>query len=598
MADSISATNICNPFTVISPEKLQAQMAEQMFVEVFSDFPQVRNPGHSLILGARGSGKSMMFRCLLPDVVMLHKECQFHDLPFLAFHVPVKNTQLRITDLQRLDQHHASSLINEHFFVLTVMMEILNSLSEGLQEIDLPFDNSIYDEFYIGTYARLLRLSGCKSDVNYLRESPQEFFRSLYEHASELHSQFVQYILMINPDIDVPLPAYNLQLFTFQGFVVPFFKKLKELPGFPKTNIYLFIDDADNLSKTQTQVLNSWLATRVQPDISVKVSAQIKRYKTFVSPNGTTVESPHDYQEVNISDKYTTSRTAYYKHIRAIIEKRLNVSRIKGITPEDYFPIYEKQENAVKVEEKRLRAEWAKTGRGHRPSDDALRYARPNYIRDLGGSRKARSKYMYSGLENLVHLSSGVIRYFLDSAAMMFDEAIKEKGMEQAKRFIPHAIQNKIVREQADKMMFSQFRKLEKDEEAITGQLGNVQKLQNLLFSMGFTFHDILVSDRSERRVFSIALSNTPTKEIKDVFDFGVQTGYLHEATIGNKDGTGRTWLYIMNRCLAPQFILDPTGFAGYLFVTNESLQEAMYFGKRLRDLEETEEPEQLSLID
>jgi len=164
--------------------------------------------------------------------------------------------------------------------------------------------------------------------------------------------------------------------------------------------------------------------------------------------------------------------------------------------------------------------------------------------------------------------------------------------------YIPYNIQNRIARDQADKMMFSQFQKLEKDEDALTGELGIVQKLQNLIFSMGFTFHDILVSDRSERRVFSFALSNIPTSEIKAVLDFGVQTGYLHMATIGNKEGTGRTWLYIMNRCLAPQFVLDPTGFAGYLFVTNDTLLKAMYSKTRLRDLGAVQEPEQLTLFD
>ncbi|RJP34200.1 MAG: hypothetical protein C4527_02830 [Candidatus Omnitrophota bacterium] len=595
MPNNISVSEPTNPFTVISPENLDAHTAVQLFVDLFSDFPQVRNPGHSLIFGARGSGKSMMFRCLLPDVLMLHKNCTFTDLDFLAFHVPIKNTQLRITDLQRLDQHHATFLINEHFLTLSLIIEVLHSLK--YLEF-LPFQESDYRDFFEKMYTYRLRLCGCTTKCVFRNSSTNDFFETLYDHMLEMHAEFIQYILQISPDRGVPVPPYNLQLLTFQGFLVPFFQGLKRLPGFPLKNIYLFIDDADNLSKTQTQILNAWLATRTQPEISLKVSAQIGKYRSFVSPNGTSVESPHDYQEVNISDKYTTSRTVYFKRVQAIIEKRLDLAGIRGITPEDYFPPYKKQEDAVKKEEERLRAVWEKEGRGHRPGDDALRYARPNYIRDLGGSRKSRSKYMYASFGQLVHLSSGVIRYFLDCAALMFDETIKVKGPQQSLKYIPHEIQNKIAREKADKMMFSQFRKLEKDESVIKGELGVVQKLQNLIFSMGYTFHDILTSDRSERRVFSIALSNTPTEEIKEVLTFGVQIGYLHEATIGNKDGTGRTWLYIMNRCLSPLFVLDPTGFAGYLFVTNEALIRAMYNGKPLREVYASDEPEQLTLFD
>lgn len=598
MTSKITAEkSISNPFTVISPEKLDASTAEQLFVEVFSDFPQVRNPGHSMILGARGSGKSMMFRCLLPDVLRLKEGLAFADLNFLAFHIPIKNTQLKITDLQRLDQHHATFLINEHFFTLTVIIEILQALCK-MSSSDLPFNEDAYMEFFEKTYMRRLRLCGCKTLCEFRKTTANDFFQTLHDHALDMHAEFIGYIIKISPETDVPVPPYNLPLLTYLGFIVPFLKGLKSLPGFPKKNVYLFIDDADNLSKAQTQILNAWLATRTQPEISLKVSAQIGKYKSFVSPNGTLVESPHDYQEVNISDRYTTSKTTYYQRVHRIIEKRLSLAGIKNVPPEAYFPPYQKQEDAVEKEAERLRAAWAKEGRGHRPEDDALRYARPAYITSLGGDRKARSKYMYAGLGHLVHLSSGVIRYFLDSAALMFDEAIKANSMSGASQCIPYNIQNQVARSQADKMMFSQFQKLEKDEEILTGELGVVQKLQNLIFAMGRTFHDILVSDRAERRVFSIALSNVPTQEIKEVLDFGVQIGYLHMATIGNKEGTGRTWLYIMNRCLAPQFVLDPTGFAGYLFVTNENLLRAMLKGKQLRDTNTLDEPEQLTLFD
>ena len=586
-----------NPFTIVSPEKLDASTAEQLFVEVFSDFPQVRNPGHSMIIGSRGSGKSMMFRCLLPDVLKIKEGRTFADLEFFAFHVPIKNTQLKITELSKLDNNHASFLINEHFLVLTVVIHVLNALI-AFPSTDLPFNEPEYKEFIESIYLRRLRLCGCKTECEFRKTSSKVFFQALRDQMEDMHADFFTYIREISYESDISAPPYNLPLLSYLGFVVPFFQGLSKLPGFPKKNIYLFIDDADNLSKTQTQILNSWLSTRTQPEISLKVSAQIGKYKSYVSQNGTLVESPHDYQEVNISDRYTTSQTAYYNRVSEILEKRLNLAGIKNITPEMYFPPYDKQELAVKEEGKRLRANWEKEGRGHRPGDDVLRYARPNYIRNLGGTRKARSTYRYAGLNHLVHLSSGIIRYVLDSAASMFDQTVKDKEMSQALQFIPDNIQDAIARDKADGMLFFQFQKLEKDEDVLTGELGTVQKLQNLVFSMGHTFHEILLSDRSERRVFSFALSNRPTSDIQDVLNFGVQTGYLHMATIGNKEGTGRTWLYIMNRCLAPHFILDPTGFAGYLFVTNDNLLSAMNRGTFLRDLKSLDEPEQLTLFE
>lgn len=45
---------------------------------------------------------------------------------------------------------------------------------------------------------------------------------------------------------------------------------------------------------------------------------------------------------------------------------------------------------------------------------------------------------------------------------------------------------------------------------------------------------------------------------------------------IGNKDGTGRTPLYVLTRRLAPFFELDPSSFAGYLWITSQKLRDAI----------------------
>ena len=89
--------------------------------------------------------------------------------------------------------------------------------------------------------------------------------------------------------------------------------------------------------------------------------------------------------------------------------------------------------------------------------------------------------------------------------------------------------------------------------------------------------------------MFSVALSQEPDQDILDVFKLGVRYGYFHESTIGNKEGTGRTRLFVLSRRLAPVFLLDPTSFAGYKFAMNSTLREAMekpntFVGKVKRD--------------
>jgi hypothetical protein len=91
---------------------------------------------------------------------------------------------------------------------------------------------------------------------------------------------------------------------------------------------------------------------------------------------------------------------------------------------------------------------------------------------------------------------------------------------------------------------------------------------------------------------------------VLEILRLAVQYGYLHESSIGNKEGTGRTKLFVMSRRLAPYFSLDPTGFAGYKFVTNTVIREAMsrprsFVDSLSKNLNTVfEDPPQLSLFE
>ena len=191
----------------------------------------------------------------------------------------------------------------------------------------------------------------------------------------------------------------------------------------------------------------------------------------------------------------------------------------------------------------------------------------------------------------------------------MYDAACAQQNQDNPApiSYINTEIQNQVLRDQSYAFLYTELRHSntgladnENELLPIDSPQNDIEKLQNLICAMGQTFHDILVSDRSERKVFSIALSNIPDNEIKQVLKTGVRLGYLHEATIGNKAGNGRTWLYILNRRLAPSFVLDPTGFQGYLFMTNEDLHRAMNTGRQLRPIDENVDSDivQLSLFD
>ena len=582
-----------NPFAVKTPEDISAQEARDLFVDVFSDFPKIRDAGHCIISGPRGSGKSMMFRYLLPDCQCLVRNSNLRDLPFLGVLVSIKNTEVNLTELRRLQNHHASTLLNEHLLVLYVISKAFKAISR----LELPADLKAKQDAkrLVAEFTRRLRVAGMRSDstLSVGGGRPAEVFAGLGGWADELYSSALTYArqLTFSPE---HAPVYSGPLCGYLDFLVPVFEAVINQNYMPTgTPVFLLVDDADHLSHVQTRVLNSWIATRTSASISVKVSTTQQRYKTYQTVGRVRIEAAHDYSDVNIADLYTASQSRYVKRVRDIVALRLRAAGI-GIEPEKFFPPDEEQEATIRALADRLKANWAKSGRGHRPGDDALRYARPDYIVGLLGSRKAGSTYSYSGFTQLVHISSGVIRYFLEPAAQMFSDEVAANSSGSGPTQIKPGIQDTVVRRVANDMMFGEYEKLFEDEgegdpASKVALLDRKDKLHNLIKVLGGVFKQKLLSNDSERRVFSVALSDRPPQVISDVFSLGVQLGYFHRSSIGNKDGTGRTPLYVLTRRLAPYFGLDPTGFAGYLFVTSERLLEGIANPDRfLRDVKKT----------
>ena len=138
------------------------------------------------------------------------------------------------------------------------------------------------------------------------------------------------------------------------------------------------------------------------------------------------------------------------------------------------------------------------------------------------------------------------------------------------------AIQNQVLRAQAEEFLITEFDKRVRETSEDPDEVEKLRKLRNLIDTLGSLFFRILVSDAAERRVFAVAFSTAPTQNTLEVVERGVRLGYLHPSSVGRKEGLGRTRLYVLSRRLAPYFNLDPSGYVGYKFLTEEFVKSAM----------------------
>jgi hypothetical protein len=587
-----------NPFKVLTPEDMDAADVQALFVDVFTDFYKILEQGHTMVSGPRGCGKSMMFRYLLPDCQRLARGCELGQLAFCGVLVSIKNTAPNLTELHRLEAQHADAILNEHILTVFVASKIFSTLASTVADVG-PEHCRVTQAFIENTLTPRLAMAGWTEPLAIPTDlPPATAFARCAVMFDRLYVEVNQYARRLAIAPEHPLP-YSGALCGYLDFLFPVLQGLRSLPFLPDGPFYLLIDDADYLNRTQTRVLNSWVSTRTAGDVSIKISTQL-RYKTFRTIAGPAIQSPHDFQEINIADVYTSSRSRYPNRVEAIVRKRLMRAGCSEseADPRVFFPADQEQEEKIRSIARQIKQSWPDSGKGFRADDDVARYARPDYVKSLSGQSKSTRSYSYSGFDQLVHISSGLIRYFLEPAAQMYDE--ERARTEQAPvRFIRQGIQDSVIRAEAERLMFSEFDKILEDEtdyatnHEATEALEDVQlvteRLRNLLRVLGNTFYQKLVSEDSERRVFSVAISGVPDPEVIRVFDMGVRYGYFHRSSIGNKDGTGRTRLYVLTRRLAPHFNLDPSSFAGYLFVTNDLLFDAMQNpDKTLRKIKDT----------
>ncbi len=560
-----------NPFQITTPEDLSAEEMVKLFVDVFSDFQKVIDPGHVFLMGPRGVGKSMMFRYLQPDCQSLKNNCDVTKLPFWGIYVPLKNTNFSITELKRLEDRHASELLNEHILVTFFSVKIFESLltmKQGLDKICVKELMSFYNNTFLNFFWSISeeeKKIGDNCTVEDILRKMMNIMEKRYKSAMN-YTKKLAFTMEIIPFED--------ELFDYLDFLLPLLDGMSEIIN--HGTIYLLIDDAQCLSHTQTHILNSWVSTRTSRRVSLKISTQYN-YKSFYTVQGSTIDSPHDFSLIDMASIYTgTNKSKYRNRIEEIVNKRLKLYGIET-NASDFFETDSAQEEKIKEYAEKYRLEFdAGNGKGHNRSDDAIRYARPDFIKSLAGTSKNSSTYSYSGFEQLVHLSSGVVRYFLEPAHLMYAKEMTNGNNNILK--ISSSIQNEIVREEANKFLFNELDRIKigKHENAIPSS--DIDMLTNLIKGLGGLFREILLSERSERRVFSIAISDEPSEKVSNVLTLGIRLGYFQQSTIGKKNAIfgGRTKLYIMNRRLAPIWTLDPNGFAGYLFVKNELLEEAL----------------------
>lgn len=556
-----------NPFAVKTPESLSAEDIVELFVP-YPEFENLHDSGHQFLHGHRGSGKSMMLRMLSPDSQCIVNKCSISELAYFGVYVPIKATELNSPEYERLELETSGFVLSEHVLTTkllsSLMLSVRSHCTEAIKLEDLK-------SWFIDHFLYRLKFSGWSNP------SPEEN-SSIWDDRSSIINHTIKIIdeIQLKTSSYIKKRAfsgnsipYDGPLLGFQDILLPTAEALKNSEIIPKKPLYFLLDDADNLSQQQTKVLNTWVSYRNTDSISLKISTQLN-YKTYETTSGSKILSPHDFSHINFTSVKTGSiKERYPEIVSEIVRKRLEKYGLKNSDPNIFFPKDLIQEEKIKMIEREYQEKWNQGESGsYRAGDDSYRYSRPEYIRRLSSSK---NKYKYAGFMTQVHISSGIIRFFLEPAARMFTEQMIKNKPGTLVDSISVTVQDQELRKQADRLLLQDFDDLSASSDESNSE--NIKKLNNLIQGIGALFRKhIMDKDATQRRVFSFSVSGEESQEVKEILHLGVINGYLYKDSIGDKTGMTRNTLYVLTRRLAPAFSLDPEGFSGYLTIKNELL--------------------------
>jgi hypothetical protein len=580
-----------NPFAVKTPETLTPAEIVELFVP-YPEFAFLQDTGHQFLHGHRGSGKSMMLKMMEPECQSLQTQKPIENLRYFGSYLSIKTTEINQPEFERLEQETSGFVLSEHVLATKVLSGLI--ASTGRYVVARIQNDPLVEcikTFVLKDLAPRLEMCGWDedslNDVNSISKA-SEIFHLLSQVIDALQAKTIRYVKS-RAFISDPMP-YTGALIGFQDTILPIVKSLQSRTLLPPCPVYILLDDADNLTEQQTRVLNTWVSYRSTDIVSLKISTQLS-YKTMKTSGGTVIEAPHDFSEIYFTSVRTGSvRDGYPDLVADIVDRRLRKYGLAEINGRDFFLPDEDQESAIRLIAEQLKQDWAaKADGGYRASDDAYRQARPEYIRRLGGQSKQSANYKYAGFEQLVHISSGIIRFFLDTAARMFAEELKKSNGEKVTQISP-AIQDAEIRRQSNDLFLGSFEQLQNEVQGSgASAVGEVKQLRNLIEGIGFLFHAHLMDEKAtQRRVFSFYLSDQPTDRLQRLLNLGVRYGYLYKDSITRKEGRGRVILYVLTRRLAPAFRLDPIGFSNHLSVTGDYLlglsENPRTFDRRLKN--------------
>lgn len=567
-----------NPFEVKPPEELTSELLHKLFVKEYTEHNALIGNYHTFIYGSRGSGKSMHFRYLEPKCQILEFENLSNFLKsenaFLGIYINCNKGDFTTTDFKNLFESPdlERSLVEKtitHYFVMDIVECTLKTFIEQLGELLNPekekaFIDKLKEYYFVNSEVQSLRelkkiFSLEKKQIN---SSIIEYQKNkgISENKLKITNEFLA---------DVSL-GENQFLHIFLSALRGEITK-NEIP------FYLLFDEANELLDFQKRIINTLITQRNHSLVCIKVSCQSLSYKVNVDLKNRAIEETHDFYLIDLDSLYTTDKHTYYDRLKEIAERRLRIAEFKETRIKNLIQENVEDLEKIKRAEEETSAEYENlTEKPSSKVDYIRKYAKARFFQKY----LKKTSYGYTGFENIVHFSSGIIRSFLEPCCSMLNEYKKRFPNKNLKEIdtIPYEIQRTIIEKYSNSFITNEIIEPMKVLSQDSEERRILEGLNNLLESVGTLFSMRLKDEKSrEPRIISFSIKES----MRDVFlqkilDYAVQKAFFHQKWYRSKSGHEMLECFILNRRLCPRFQLDLSSFQGRFELSQEDLMLAI----------------------
>jgi len=513
-----------NPFLLAKAEDFNHNYDK--LARLFQDSPEwssiQRRTENVFIEGGRGTGKSMILRRLTAQASVAARRLQnrtvtLDDLTEDYFGVYVKLTRGYYEQFQEDEgvQAQTAQLLAQH-------------------ELNVE----IFDAF-VETLRWLLRERVLLSLLHHTESLTQDL-AALFDHSPAVHSLEELQGVTVRFEQNQILSYYRKRAFReaaeYAGSARPTVSFLRALSQvfrsrlFPdrEVRLFLLIDEFESLLREQQVALNTVMKMRL-PDVSFKIAVRRSGRKTSDTfTPGDPIQSPRDYGVVPLD--YDVSCPHYSNLLEGIAVKRLQDAGYpgeKGIKA--YLPGRTSSEevNAADLQLE-LEALWRSGRRKAAGMDKEFveKYTTAAVYRTLGRSGKRKE---FSGFDQYVTLSSGVVSHFIELCKYAFYFALSDGLRLDQQAAIPFYLQTDAAYAVSQRLL-----------ESVEGNVPVVgSALATLVTDLGSVLRARLLKHPSEPEANRIvvvdfdSLSQEENRSLAQVIDAGVVWSVFHLEPVG-----------------------------------------------------------------